>query len=92
MPDMNMTQNNEAPQAPEAPMDDSQDSGTPIDSVISTVDTFLSDPKSITPDSLKQLRMDLEDLKTVLDGEESPEQHAPQQSPSAGGLAGMIGG
>lgn len=85
MQDPNMDMSNAAPQgmAPE-------DSGSPIDGCISTVDQFIANPKAITPETLAQLKADLEDLKTVLDGEEASEP-APAGPPS-GGLAGMIGG
>lgn len=84
MQDMNMTETN----SPQEPM--GQEEGTPLDGIISTVDQLMADPKSITPETLGQLRMDLEDLKTVLDGgEQEPTEPA---APSSGGLAGMIGG
>lgn len=90
MQDMTMTQNNDIPEGPQ----DQQDSpGTPIDDIISTVDQFISDPKAITPETLGQLKMDLEDLKTILDQEEGGEPSAPPPpAGAAGGLAGMIGG
>lgn len=75
---------------PQGPSQDPQE-GSPLDSIISSVDQFIADPKSITPDALGQLKMDLEDLKTVMDGDQSPDQAAPS-APPAGGLAGMIGG
>ena len=73
------------------PQSDSQDpqmGGSPLDETISIVDSFIADPKAITPDSLNQLRMDLEDLKSMLDqeGTQTP------AGPPAGGLAGIIGG
>lgn len=82
MQDQNMTQNDDMGPGGE---------GSPIDDIISSVDGFISNPKSITPQSLQQLKMDLEDLKTVLDPNESQntDQGAP---PSPGGLAAMIGG
>lgn len=81
MQDMTMT---------DAPMDSGEGSGSPLDACISTVDQFMSDPKAITPETLGQLKMDLEDLKTVMDNEPGAE---PAAAPApAGGLAGMIGG
>lgn len=87
-PNMDTTQSNAAPDPSQGQPDDS---GTPIDGCISTVDQFIADPKSITPETLNQLKMDLQDLKTVLDGEETSEPATPS-APSVGGLAGMIGG
>lgn len=93
MQDPNMMQSNQQP-APAPQSQDDQGQGTPLDSCIATVDSFISDPKSITPQTLNQLKMDLEDLKTVMDGEESgPGEGAPSGPPQAnGGLAEMIGG
>lgn len=88
MQDQTMTQPTEAP-APMAEPDAAE--GTPLDGIISTVEQLMADPKSVTPETLGQLKMDLEDLKTILDGEQSPEQ-APTPSGAVGGLAGMIGG
>ncbi len=87
MQDVKMTQNNGGQQMP---MDQQAQPGTPIDDVISTVDEFIANPKTITAQALAQLKMDLEDLKTILDGEQAPVA-APSPGPSAGGLAGMIG-
>lgn len=79
------------PQAPPAPPQNQPDeNGSPIDGIISTVDQFISNPKAITPDTLGQLKMDLEDLKTVLDGGDDSGQAV--EPAAAGGLAGMIGG
>lgn len=89
---------NEAAPAPMAPMapDAAEQEGTPLDGIISTVDSFMTDPKAITPETLGQLKMDLEDLKTVMDGEEAQEPPTPPAPPAgpaaAGGLAAMIGG
>lgn len=64
--------------------------GTPLDTIISSVDSFMQNPQAITPEALGQLRADLEDLKSVVDGE-SAEPEAPAAPPSDGGMAGMIG-
>lgn len=66
--------------------------GSPIDAIIATVDGYIQNPASVTPETLAQLKMDLEDLKTVLDGEEQGEPSGPPAPASEGGLAGMIGG
>lgn len=76
--------------APEGAQDQQDAPGTPIDDIISTVDQFMADPKSVTPETLGQLKLDLEDLKTILDGDQ--QQPAGPPPPPAGGLAGMIGG
>lgn len=61
-----------------------------IDSAISTVESFMADPKSVTPETLGQLKMDLEDLKTILEPESAGPQ-GPQAPPdNSGGMAGMI--
>lgn len=85
-------QENEMPQpmeAPQAPMDQAEGEGSPIDGIISTVGNLMADPKNITPETLAQLKIDLEDLKTVLDGEDRPEGPAPMAP--QGGIAGMMG-
>lgn len=62
-----------------------------IDSIIARVDQYLAKPEMVTPDTLMELRTELEDLKTVLDGDNSGEQAPPAPGPQ-GGLAGMMGG
>lgn len=89
MQDQSSMNTNDAPQGPQ---DQPDAPGSPIDNIISTVDGYIQDPKTITPETLAQLKMDLEDLKTVLDGEEHGEPSGPPAPPSQGGLAGMIGG
>lgn len=47
---------------------------TPIDGIISRVDSYISNPSQVTPETLNELKNELVDLKTFLDGgEESPE-------------------
>lgn len=62
-----------------------QQEGSPIDGMIAQVDSYIKDPKLITPDTLMQLKSDLEDLKSVVEG--GPEGEAAPQGP---GLAGAI--
>lgn len=78
-----MTTNSQEPMGDEG--------GSPLDQIISTVDGFMQQPNSISPETLQQLRLDLEDLKTVMDDDGSQES-SPMGSPSTGGLADMIGG
>lgn len=85
MQDQSSMNTNEVPEGPQ------DDPGSPIDAIIATVDGYIQNPASVTPETLGQLKMDLEDLKTVLDGEEQGET-APATPPPSGGLAEMIGG
>lgn len=83
---------NSTPSEAQAPMADDA-SGTPLDSIIYSVDGFMQDPKSATPEALGQLRADLEDLKTVLDQEEGGEPPAPPApaGPPQAGMAATLG-
>jgi len=47
-----------------------QAEGTPIDAIIARVDSYARDPKLVTPETLMELKAELEDLKTVVDQEE----------------------
>lgn len=75
--------------AQEPPMEDM--GGTPMDQIISRVDEYIANPKMVTPQTLQELRMELEDLKGIVDGEEQDEPAGPPAK-APGGLAQMIGG
>ena len=42
---------------------------TPLDSIISRVDSYIQDPKLVTPDTLMELKTELEDLKGYVENE-----------------------
>lgn len=69
---------------------DGQDTGTGIDQIIAKVDSYIKDPRLVTPQTLQELKVDLEDLKSYLDKEETGEGEPPDQG-SPGGLAIIIG-
>lgn len=77
--------------ATNAPADEGSQEAQGIDAIIATVDSYIADPKTITPETLQQLKADLEDLKSILepDTNEAP---AGPAGPPQGGLAAMIGG
>lgn len=79
-----MNTETEAPMAPEEGMEPQG-----IDGIIAQVDSYLAKPELVTPETLMDLRTQLEDLKSILEPETEPE--APSGAPE-GGLAGMIGG
>jgi len=62
---------------------------SPIDSIISRVESYIADPKMVTSETLGGLRDELIDLKSVLDGEETDESSG-QTQPEEKGLAGAI--
>ena len=52
---------------------DNQSGSQGIDSIIGTVESYIQDPSLVTPKTLNELKMELMDLKTYLDREESGE-------------------
>lgn len=89
---MMQTQPMNSSDVPEGPADAQDASGTPVDDIISSVDSFIADPKSATPEALQQLKSDLMDLKTVIDGGDQSAPPAPPSGPPSapGGMADMI--
>lgn len=72
-------------------MDDSnQQEGTPLDDLISRVDSYIKDPKLVTPETLMEMKSELEDLKSYMDQEESPSGETADHKPESG-VAIMIG-
>lgn len=69
---MNNQTNMETEEAPES---------QGIDGVIALVDSYIQDPKLVTPQTLMDLKTDLMDLKSVLDGED--QEPVDQVEPSA---------
>jgi len=62
-------------------MNDNHDNGndmneesTPLDDIISNVDSYIKNPKLVTSETLTKLKSDLEDLKSFLDSEEPIEE------------------
>ena len=45
-----------------------------IDSIIDRVQGYIDDPKLVTPETLMELKGELEDLKAYMDGEDVKEQ------------------
>ena len=83
---MNQTQNSN-----EMPTDgatESPEMGSPIDGIISTVDSYMKDPKMVTPETLAELKSELMDLKSFLDDEET--QSGESMDTSNGGVGSMI--
>lgn len=79
----NMEMSNEEPmEMPEQPEG--------IDGIIAMVDQYIAKPETVTPETLMDLRAQLEDLKTILEPD-SAEPEAPMAG-NVGGLAGMMRG
>ena len=57
-----------------------------IDSIIERVDSYIQQPEMVTPQTLNELKMELMDLKTFLDGGETGGQLQGQPS----GLSDMM--
>ena len=70
---MDQTMTNSPPQDTPESMQDTQDQQTPLDSIISRVDSYIQDPKLVTAQTLTDLKTELEDLKTYIEGEETQE-------------------
>lgn len=92
----NTSMGSDAPAAPPAAMpDEGQMDQSPIDQIISQVDSYISDPSKITPETLQSLKADLEDLRAGIEGEEQPEDagNAPPQGSFSGDIhSRMMGG
>ena len=66
--------------------------GSPLDEIISRVESYIQDPKMATSETLGELKADLIDLKSVIDEEEKPEGMDEDMGKDRdGGLAIMIG-
>lgn len=66
-----------------------------IDSIIAMVDGYIAKPETVTPETLMDLRAQLDDLKTVLEPQADDQGAQPGPgagAPPRGGLASMIGG
>ena len=64
-----------------------------IDGIIATVESYIQNPKMVTPETLNQLKSDLMDLKDYLDNGENQEESGGNTpfNEGHGGLAIMIG-
>ena len=67
----------------------SQEGGSPLDDIISKVQSYKSDLKLVTPQTLDDLLSELTDLKSYLDEEET-QQGETQDQPGRKGLTIMI--
>ena len=67
------------PMAPTAGPMEQQAGG--IDAIIERVESYIQQPEMVTPQTMNELKMELIDLKTFLDGEETQE---PTQAPQSG--------
>lgn len=65
-----------------SPVEPEQEVGG-IDQIISQVDSYIQDPKMVTPATLMGLKESLMDLKGFLDGEEQGEPQADSAEPTA---------
>lgn len=74
----------------EQPMPDEGSEPQGIDGIIAMVDGYLSKPETVTPDTLMDLRTQLEDLKSILEPESAGDE--PPSGAPEGGLAGMLAG
>ncbi len=72
----------------QAPDDAGQSETTPFDDIINRVRGYIKDPTQVTHETLSELLTELEDLKSVVDGEESgeptpePQPQNPNEKPS----------
>ena len=72
-----------------APMEEAPMS--PIDSILATIDSYIQDPAQVTPETLGQLRQEVELLKQDVEGGEDMPMQAPGDAFSSK-LAGAMGG
>ena len=70
-----------------------QDSGetesTPLDGIISRLDEYIKNPKLVTSETLTELKSEIEDLKSVMDGEEPVENESDESMPMEHGKGGQ---
>lgn len=57
---------------------------TPIDQIISRVDGYIQNPASVTPETLMELKAELEDLRMGVESEDMPPE------PPMDGLSGEV--
>lgn len=62
-----------------------------IDGIIATVDSYLENPELVTPETLMELKADLEDLKAFLDGDETPDVPESTKGSLSGRMSQMRG-
>ena len=86
-PNISMGNNPQAP-PPAAMPGEGQMDQSPIDQIIGQVESYIADPAKITPETLQELKANLEDLKAGIEGEEAPE--GDMGPPPAGSFTGDI--
>lgn len=66
---------------------------SPLGDIIKRVDSYIKDPKLVTPDTLSELKSELEDLKGFLDsdGNEDGEESHKVNSTAGPGIMIMLG-
>ncbi len=64
---------NDAPMPTQGPQDQAPQEQTPLDGIISQVESYVKDPKMITPQTMTDLLSQLQDLKSGVDTEETSE-------------------
>ena len=62
---------------------------SPFDGLIAQVDSYISDPSLITPETLNDLKQQLVDLKMAVDGDEREGMEEPSDNPA---MSRKIGG
>lgn len=85
---------NPLPQSQEqgSPVTQDSQTGSPIDDMIARVDSYIKDPSLVTAQTLNDMKMELMDLKSFMDQEESaPGEPQGTEQNAPNGLAAAIG-
>jgi hypothetical protein len=69
--------------------EEGMEGGTGIDAIISRVDAYIKNPKMVTPETLSELKGELEDLKSYLDEDAGEDEYEGKEKPA--GLTIMLG-
>lgn len=71
-----------------------EENGTPLDSIIETIQSYIKNPKLVTRETLQELLFDIEDLRDSMKedySEDDEEVDSEENSQHRGGLTILIG-
>ena len=75
---------------PDMMMKSEESGGSLIDQVISRVESYIQNPRMVTPETLNELKSELIDLKTEYEGESPEDGYNDSTDRPVGGLGGMM--
>lgn len=70
-----------------------QEGGSPLDDLIAKIESYIKDPRLVTPETLTDVKSELMDLKSYMDGGETADEPTQQDGPpdEGNGLHIVIG-